>query len=255
MRGRLVAPTSNFCFGCSASGSGSRWIVATVAIMQKHWSAPSMSSPAWSVRRQKLCTSGGAGSLLACRPKHQRRGRRGRWLIRHGSDSQVRLQVAADRLESKHNGTAVRVAKRGCGLAGDGGDGGRHGAVSQLAKGRCGRPSAPETCSCVGACIPTTVVASSRVSSSGPMEKAGRVTAGAVTQTNAEARRVHQRHSGTPQLRASRRARGGSLPRIVCCNPASGPTVTAAAADVELERPLTVYTARSTPAPSARRRE
>ena len=69
----------------------------------------------------------------ACRPEHQRRGRRGRWLLRYGSDSQVRLQVAADRLESKHNGTAVRVAKRGCGLAGDGADGRRHDAVSQLA--------------------------------------------------------------------------------------------------------------------------
>jgi hypothetical protein len=46
------------------------------------------------------------------------------------------LASPADRLESKHNGTPVREAKRGCGLAGDGGDGRRHGAVSQLATSR-----------------------------------------------------------------------------------------------------------------------
>jgi hypothetical protein len=86
-----------------------------------------------------------AGARLPTnRPEHQRRERRGRWLLHHGSDSQVRLQVAADRLESKHNGTAVRVAKRGGELAGDGGDGRGHGAVSQLA--RCGEgPMSAET--------------------------------------------------------------------------------------------------------------
>jgi hypothetical protein len=89
------------------------------------------SAPASPGRGRLGYAAGRAAS--ADRPEHQRRGRRGRWLLRHGSDSQVRLQVAADRLESKHNGTPVRVAKRGCGLAGDGGDGRRHGRVSQLA--------------------------------------------------------------------------------------------------------------------------
>ena len=83
--------------------------------------------------------SGARAETTHCRPEHQRRGRRGRWLLRRGSDRQVRLQGAADHLESKHNDTPVRVAKRGCGLAGDVGDGRRHGrvSVSQLAKRRC----------------------------------------------------------------------------------------------------------------------
>ena len=38
------------------------------------------------------------------RPEHQRRGRRRQSLLRHASDSQVRLQVAADRTASKHFG-------------------------------------------------------------------------------------------------------------------------------------------------------
>ena len=44
-----------------------------------------------------------------------------------GATGRSACKAAADHLESKHNDTPVRVAKRGCGLAGDGGDGRRHG--------------------------------------------------------------------------------------------------------------------------------
>ena len=89
--------------------------------------------PQWTTSARLAAQPATGLVTLALRPEHQRRGRRGRWLLCDGSHRQVRLQGAADHLESKHNDTPVRVAKRGCGLAGDGGDGRRHGRVSQLA--------------------------------------------------------------------------------------------------------------------------
>ena len=44
----------------------------------------------------------------AHRPKHQPRGRRRRRLLSEASDSQVRLQVTADRVASKHIGGSVQ---------------------------------------------------------------------------------------------------------------------------------------------------
>ena len=47
------------------------------------------------------------------RPSRQRRSRRGRWLLRHASDSQMRLQAAPDRAASKHFGDSCSGDKAG----------------------------------------------------------------------------------------------------------------------------------------------
>ena len=88
-----------------------------------------------SARRRSACVTGHAGDTrrrrwsgrkgaelaAACRgrkdtprfrPEHQRRGRRRRWLLPCASDSEARLQVAADRTGSKHIG-GFRIAERG----------------------------------------------------------------------------------------------------------------------------------------------
>ena len=63
---------------------------------------------------------GRSGHLIAAaisaapfRPEHQRRGRRGRRLLRHASESQGRLQVAAGRAASKHFGDSRSRGKEG----------------------------------------------------------------------------------------------------------------------------------------------
>ena len=64
--------------------------------------------------------------------------------LRHGSDAQVRLQLTADRLESKHAGSPVRVGKRGCGFPADSR---RLRPLSELTSTRCVAPDRRRTCS------------------------------------------------------------------------------------------------------------
>ncbi len=55
---------------------------------------------------------GGVGDSAHPRPEHQRSGRRRRWLLHHASDSQVRLQVTADRPASKHIAATASAERR-----------------------------------------------------------------------------------------------------------------------------------------------
>jgi hypothetical protein len=54
---------------------------------------------ALSQMEQSARVGGGCSQVV---PIRQRRGRRRRWLLRHASERQVRLQFAADRAASKH---------------------------------------------------------------------------------------------------------------------------------------------------------
>ena len=68
------------------------------------------------LRRLEADAVGGPHSRFVAVPRrseHQRRGRR-RWrLLRHASDSQIRLQVTADRVASKHFGRTRNRGKGG----------------------------------------------------------------------------------------------------------------------------------------------
>lgn len=66
-------------------------------------------------RPARCCSSTGEASRESGgrRPEHQRRGRRRPLLLRFASDSEVRLQVAADRASSKHFGLPIAERRAG----------------------------------------------------------------------------------------------------------------------------------------------
>ena len=104
--------------GCGRSGQRTGFAGPPIQsnhdrILRRHGTYPGSLRPRCRLVRRSGHLIAAGTRAAPTRPEHQRRGRRGRWLLRPASDSQMGLQAAADRAASEHFGDSCSRDKAG----------------------------------------------------------------------------------------------------------------------------------------------